>query len=207
MEYKQLEIEQKNQMLEANEKSMQKVLAEFKAQTEALRQREKDLSETETKFQIIIDNIPRAIFWKDVELRFLGCNKIFAQIAGLATPKDIVGKTDYDMPWAKADSDAYRADDRYVIDNHQPKIDIEESQTNDKGEQSWNLTTKVPLFDADNKCFAILGMFEDITERKQQVIKLKADVDNLRYIYQEFEQTKVILEQIKAENNLLRKGK
>jgi PAS domain S-box-containing protein len=179
MQAKQAEIEQKNQMLEVNEKSMQKVLEKFKAQTDTLAQREKDLMEVKTNFQIMIDNIPRAIFWKDTELKFLGCNRIFAQIAGLKSSEEIIGKTDYDMPWAKADSDAYRADDRFVIDNRYPKIDIEESQTNEKGETSWNLTTKVPLFDHDGKCFAVLGMFEDITKRKNQQLNLENEAQNL----------------------------
>jgi PAS domain S-box-containing protein len=179
MQAKQAEIEQKNQMLEVNEKSMQKVLGQFKNQTNILAQREKDLLEVKTNFQIMIDNIPRAIFWKDTELKFLGCNKIFAQIAGLKSSEEIVGKTDYDMPWAKADSDAYRADDRFVMDNRHPKIDIEESQTNEKGETNWNLTTKVPLFDIEGNCFAVLGMFEDITERKKLYLNLENEAQSL----------------------------
>jgi PAS domain S-box-containing protein len=158
---------------------MQKVLEQFKTQADMLAQREKDLLEVRTNFQIMIDNIPRAIFWKDTELKFLGCNRIFAQIAGLQSSEDIIGKTDYDMPWSKVDSDAYRADDRFVIDNRHPKIDIEESQTNEKGETSWNLTTKVPLFDNEGNCFAVLGMFEDITKRKQQYLHLEKEAQTL----------------------------
>ncbi|MCU0448135.1 MAG: GAF domain-containing protein [Microscillaceae bacterium] len=202
MQAKQMEIEQKNQMLEINEKSLQKVLGQFKSQADTLAQREKDLLETKTNFQIMIDNIPRAIFWKDTELKFLGCNKIFATIAGLKSSTDIVGKTDYDMPWAKADSDAYRADDRYVIDNQHPKIDIEESQTNEQGITTWNLTTKVPLLDYTGNCFAVLGMFEDITERKQKQIGLQSQVQSLEGELQTLKNT---LEKLKNENEELKK--
>ena len=68
------------------------------------------LSDDQETMQTIIDNIPRAVFWKDKELRFQGCNKIFANVAGLKSHKDLLGKTDYDMPW-KEHGDAYREDD------------------------------------------------------------------------------------------------
>src|SRR5690606_29796689 len=61
--------------------------------------------------QTIIETIPMRIFWKDQESRFLGCNTAFAHDAGLESPEEIIGRTDYDLIWEK-DADAYRADDR-----------------------------------------------------------------------------------------------
>ena len=48
----------------------------------------------------IINSIPVRVFWKDKNLVYLGCNKIFANDAGFTDPKEIIGKDDYQMGMA-----------------------------------------------------------------------------------------------------------
>lgn len=127
----------------------------------------KELNHSQDTLQTIIDNLPRAIFWKDQELRFQGCNRIFADAAGLRSTRDIIGKTDYEMPW-KAHADLYRKDDREVMMENKPKLNIEEANTDSEGRESWLLTSKVPIPDEHGRVVAILGMFEDITHRKHK---------------------------------------
>src|SRR5574339_563111 len=77
---------------------------------------------------LIMNNIPQAVFWKDQDLVYLGCNQAFADDAGFSSPEEIIGKTDYDMPW-KDQADLYRADDRHVLDSGESKLNYEEPQT------------------------------------------------------------------------------
>ena len=63
---------------------------------------------------LIMNNIPQAVFWKGRNLIYLGCNQAFADDAGVSTPDEIIGKTDFDMPW-KNQAELYRADDRQVM--------------------------------------------------------------------------------------------
>jgi PAS domain S-box-containing protein len=201
------ELRQNMEELQATQDEMERKNIELEKQNEILAKREKDLLETKMTFQLVIDNLPRGVFWKDNDLRFLGCNKIFASIANLNDPQEIIGKTDYDLPWSKEDSDAYRADDRYVIDNRKPKIDIEEPQTNQEGKTSWMLTTKVPLFDDEGHCFAVLGMFEDITERKNQLAELKEKAESNQLLQQEIKALQAKLSEIEQEGKALKKLK
>lgn len=131
----------------------------------------------------LLDQIPYFIFWKNKDSVFLGCNKKFATIAGLNCPEEIIGKTDYDMPWSKEESDLYRADDQQVIQSKVPKLNIEEPQTLPDGSHIVLLTSKVPLIDKNGNAIGILGIYNDITERKQielelQIAKEKAEVAN-----------------------------
>lgn len=148
-----------------------------------------NLSEAQETLQTIIDNLPRAVFWKDRDLRIQGCNRIFASVAGLNSHLDLIGKTDFDMPW-REHAEAYRSDDLHVMNTRVARIDQEERNVNGEGKESWVLTSKVPVLNKSGEVVAVLGMFEDITERK----KKEADV-NLKLM--ELEQLKNMLQKQK----------
>ena len=98
-----------------------------------------------TKLQVIMDHIPVYIFWKDRNSVYKGCNKIFAKSAGLSGPPEIIGKTDFDLPWTEKEAIFFRKIDKEVMDSGEQQINIEEPQTVD-GEIRWLLTNKIPLF-------------------------------------------------------------
>ena len=60
---------------------------------------EEILKNNQNMLMEIFNAIPQHVFWKDRESRYLGCNRLFAVAAGMGGPEDIVGKTDYDLPW------------------------------------------------------------------------------------------------------------
>ena len=136
------------------------------------------LSDDQETMQTIIDNIPRAVFWKDKDLRFQGCNRIFADVAGLKSPRDLVGKTDYDMPW-KEHGDAYRDDDVAVMNSRKARLDLEERNVNSEGVESWVMVSKVPVMNKHGEVVAVLGMFEDITQRKRKEAEMAANLKEL----------------------------
>ena len=92
----------------------------------------------------IIDAIPVRVFWKDRNLVFLGCNAAFARDAGFADPKDVIGKTDFQMSW-RAQAELYRRADRQVIESGCPQPLVEEPQTTPDGKTITLLTSKIPL--------------------------------------------------------------
>ncbi|NJP05132.1 MAG: PAS domain S-box protein [Chloroflexaceae bacterium] len=140
------------------------------------KQIETELETSQQFLRLIIDHIPQAIFWKARDLTYLGCNQYFADAAGLVSPGDIVGKNDFDMPWVDI-ADLYRADDSHVMEHDKPKIGFEEPfvdvEVGVTNETKWLRTTKIPLHTTEGDVFAVLGLFEDITERKQQEIELQ----------------------------------
>ena len=121
----------------------------------------------------IINNLPHFIVWKDINSFFLGCNKKFADSVGLTSPQDIVGKTDYDMPWKKEQSDIFIADDQEVIKHGIPKLSYEETQRQRDGTDIVVLVSKVPMFDKHLHIIGILCIYTDITERKKAEQRLK----------------------------------
>jgi PAS domain S-box-containing protein len=123
------------------------------------------LFRSEQMLQLVLDHIPQGVFWKGLDLRYLGCNKTTAAQAGLSNPGAIVGKNDFDLPWRSL-AEHYRAVDQSVIDSGQPRVDFEETIPEADGSVRWVRTSKVPLRDQSGQAIALLGTYEDITERK-----------------------------------------
>lgn len=132
----------------------------------ARKQAEISIITTNQLLQTIIDSVPMRIFWKDTELRYLGCNFNFAQDAGVMHPSDLIGKDDFQLGW-KEQAERYRDDDRQVIESGVSKISFEEPQTTPGGHQIWLRTSKVPLRNEKNNIIGVLGIYEDITGWKQ----------------------------------------
>ncbi|HYG03799.1 MAG TPA: GAF domain-containing protein [Chryseosolibacter sp.] len=183
MKSQEEEIRQNMEELEATQEEMRRKqslleqeLAHAQEQATELHRKERTLFESQQTLQAIIDNIPRAIFWKDKDLKFVGCNKIFARIAGVDSPADLLGKTDFDMAW-RDQAEAYRKDDFEVMRSREGKLDIEELNTNAEGEESWVRTSKVPIITDDGNVVAILGMFEDITAAKNRDARIAQQLE------------------------------
>ncbi len=131
--------------------------------------------------QTVVDATPVRIFWKDANSRFVGCNLALARDAGMAHPRDLVGKDDYQMPWA-AQADRYRADDRSVMESGIGILSYDEMLTGSDGKTIWISTSKAPFLNADNTVSGIVGVFEDISQRKQIEEELRISQDMLNMI-------------------------
>lgn len=133
----------------------------------AKRQTETALEDSKQVLQQVIDTLPSIIFWKDRNSAYLGCNQAFANIAGHQTVEDMIGKTDYDMPWKKEESDWFVECDRKVMAANKPELNIIEPQLQANNREAWLSTSKIPLHDANGEVNGILGIIEDITDQKQ----------------------------------------
>jgi len=128
---------------------------------------EAELRESREMLRLVMDNIPQAVFWKDLESVYLGCNKVFARTVGLDDPREIVGKTDFDLPWGEELAKWYRRWDHHVMSTDKPAYHIEETAKTADGRTIIIDTTKVPLHDPEGRVVGVLGTYEDVTERRR----------------------------------------
>lgn len=136
------------------------------------------LAESRNLLKIIIDTSPMRVFWKDRNLRYLGCNPAFAKDAGKTLPEELLGKDDFEMTWS-AQAELYQADDKQVMDSGIAKLSYDEPQTTPDGDTIWLRTSKVPLRDGAGKTIGILGIYEDITAQKHAELALKSSEQKL----------------------------
>lgn len=134
----------------------------------ARRQSELALQEQQQYLRLIIDNIPQQVFWKDTNSIFLGCNKNWAMAAGLDDPEDVVGKTDFDLLPDATIAEHYRMQDRVIIETNQPELHTiaSKERPDADGQVVWLDINRVPIHDPLGEVVGILGVLEDITQRR-----------------------------------------
>jgi len=126
---------------------------------------ESELRENKQMFQLVIDNIPQLISWKDINSTYLGCNSNFARVAGLSTPDEIINKTDYELPWKVSETESFFEIDQLVMDTNKPEYHIVLPQLQADGKEAWLDASKIPLHDINKKVVGLLSTYEDITYR------------------------------------------
>jgi len=139
-----------------------------------LQSRLQALQEKETTLRAVLDSVPQNVYWKDASGTFLGCNQVFARAAGLEKPEHIVGKHAVELPFHDEDHTGYQTDDLTVIRTGMAKIHVIEPCQTEDGRTLWLDVNKVPIRDAQGEPYAVLGVFEDITERRE------AEAENAR---------------------------
>ena len=123
-----------NKELEATVKHCEMRIAEFENQKRLI--------------EIIIENIPYCIFWKDTEFIYRGCNDSFAKIYGAGKTANVIGKTDYELGMSKELPGRFRKQDSEVIKSDMALFNIKETIIDASGKPFTVITSKIPLHDA-----------------------------------------------------------
>lgn len=148
---------------------------------------EQRLQRAQAFLDSIIENIPHMLFLKDAkQLRFVRFNTAGETLLGY-TRDELIGKNDYDF-FPKEEADFFTAKDREVLGKGQMCDIAEESiRTRHRGTRILH-TKKVPLLNEHGEPAFLLGISEDITERKQAQWQLEQMTGALARSNQELEQ-------------------
>ncbi len=159
-----------------NEALIRRLEAQMEALEQANRQLEQDIAErrrveeelrrTNASLDSIIENLPGMLFLKDArDLRFLRFNRAGEELVGRPR-SELIGKNDHDL-FPPDQADFFSRMDREILQSKTVKeIPEEPLQTRFKGTRILH-TWKVPVLNADGEPEYLLGISEDITDRKQ----------------------------------------
>lgn len=128
----------------------------------------------------IMRNSEDYFFVKDTELVYHGSSVVFARIAGLDDPAELVGKNDYDL-FPRDIAEKYRCDDRQVLESGKSIDGIIERLPDEDGRQRWTKTWKYAIRDAAGNMIGLYGISRDVsrTVEMEQHIKTADDYIDL----------------------------
>ena len=127
-------------------------------------------SKTEEFFEAIVENIPNMVFIKDaVNLNFVLFNKAGEDLLGYSR-KDLIGKNDYNF-FPKEQADFFTSRDKLVL-TQGGVHDIPEEEVQTKSGVKILHTKKIPIFNKKGEAMYLLGISEDITEKKRLEVRL-----------------------------------
>lgn len=164
----------------------------------------KAMVESQNMLEMVINNVPQHIFWKDTKSVFLGCNNNFAKTVGLKNPDDIVGKTDFDVTDEEKAKHFIEIDQK-VIKENKSIYGMEEVHKNAAGKEVYLDVNKVPLHDAEGNVIGVLGTFEDVTTKVSLAKKLRENAQKYMKLIEATNTAYIILDarlQIIDANNI-----
>jgi signal transduction histidine kinase/CheY-like chemotaxis protein len=110
---------------------------------------------------------PGFVYIKDIHSKYIACNENFALAAGAQSHHEIIGKTDYDLPWGATEANFFRTSDIEILSG-KVKVNFEEQQLQNNGKTHTLLANKIPLYDEHRNIIGIYGNYFDITDRKER---------------------------------------
>jgi PAS domain S-box-containing protein len=114
----------------------------------------------------LIDNIPDFMYVKDTESRFVVANSYLARVVGVQRPEELQGKTDFDF-YPREMANSFYENEQSVVRSGQPLYNHEEKRRDEAGNETYVLSTKVPLRDSNGTITGIAGVGRDISARKK----------------------------------------
>ncbi len=144
---------------------------------------ENELQESKALVEAVVENVPLMIFLKEAtDLRFVIFNRAGEELLGYDR-KVLLGKNDLDL-FPPEQAAHFIAKDREVLDGTVDMLDIPEEPilTAQKGQRLLH-TRKVCIRGADGEMNYLLGISEDITERKLAEESLKKSEKQFRNLF------------------------
>jgi PAS domain S-box-containing protein len=123
-------------------------------------------------FKALFDNLPDAVYVKDIQFRKILANPIDLQYMNVKSEDEIIGKTDEQIYGNEVSSSSY-ADESSIFKTGEAIINKENFFVDNKGNIHWMLNSKVPFRNSNNEIIGIVGISREITEKKKEEERLK----------------------------------
>ncbi|MCE3007813.1 MAG: PAS domain S-box protein [Bacteroidetes bacterium] len=118
--------------------------------------------------QAVMDAIPEAIFWKDLQGIYQGCNLNYSKLIGLGDPSQVIGKIEAQMILPENGLNEVLARDREVLQNGRPQQYVLENWKAPDGKRLTLGMIKLPVLNHKGEVAGLLGIVRDLTDALSQ---------------------------------------
>ncbi len=148
----------------------------------------------------IIEKIPCYIYWKNIKLEYLGCNQLAASFVRLKSPKDIIGKTDFDIFIDHELAKSYQDADKEILSMGKSILNQLGKLTNEDGETFYTLVSKAPISDLYGNIIGLVGITVDVTETEKAKESAESSLKSLQQAQKEEQKQREEAERLAIEN-------
>jgi len=131
----------------------------------------------------LIDNIPDAIYTKDLASRKTLVNLAELHLSHAKSEEDVLGKDDFEL-YPKELAEKFVSVDQLVIQSGKPALNVEEYTPGENGEKRWILSSKAPLRDMEGHIIGLIGISRDISDRRKTEDSLRESEEKYRLIFE-----------------------
>lgn len=115
------------------------------------------------ELEIMLDNTPAMVFYRDIHQRYIRLNRKYAETLGVCI-RDLIGKTHLEVfPGSR---NSFLHDDTQVVESGVPLVKHHTFMETDQGSVPI-LLDKIPHKDSDDNVIGIIGFVMDLTEIQQ----------------------------------------
>jgi PAS domain S-box-containing protein len=189
----EIAVKRQNEQLLAKQEELENTITRLHNMQSELR-REKSLMDA------LMNNLPDAVYFKDLESRFIKVSKSMASLFNLEKPEELYGKSDFDFFTKEHALPAYNVEQE-IIKTQKPIIGLVEKDTFKDGGERYVSTTKMPLINENGEITGTFGISRDITRIKQMELEIRGHNERLKAQQEELKATN---EELKAQEEELR---
>lgn len=132
------------------------------------------MNDSATILELVLNNTPQGVFWKDRDSVYQGCNRVVCRTLGLSGPEQLIGKTDFEFPsLTREQAETFIRGDREVMRTGQAQPPVVEAMNRFDGTTIFVETIKVPLKDNQGRIIGVLGTWQDVTSRQASELALR----------------------------------
>ncbi len=168
-----------NGVLEYDKKARPKRLIGIWVDITRRKMSERNAMEDRNLFRRLIDFLPDNIYFKNKQSRFVMTNDATARKMGLATPADIIGRSDADF-FDESMSAVARREELEIMETGRPITSRIHKETWKGKQTTWSQISKFPWRNTEGNITGILGISSDVTklvEAELNAQKLAATID------------------------------
>lgn len=138
----------------------------------------------------LFDHLPSVLFYaKDSQHRYVAVNQqTLIEVFGLASMDDLLGRTDLDFQ-PPALAEAYHAEDRRVMEAAMPIPNQVWLVPHVRGTPRWYVSSKTPLFAADDTVIGIAGVMYPIATPEEQASFFRELSPVIRFVEENYTET------------------
>jgi PAS domain S-box-containing protein len=130
--------------------------------------RKKTLEELQIErllLRTLIDNLPDAIYVKDLKAQKILANRADLKIMGIESEAACIGKTDMEL-FDPVNGKRGYDEDLLVLNSGKALVNMESQYTDKEMNTRYRTASKFPLFDKDKNIIGLIGIGRDISEQK-----------------------------------------